>query len=156
MEIYSKHCQSQTGRARELKFERMFIPHYVSGVRCHVSRVMCHVSPVMCHMSPVTCHFFCIRKISFTKIGQSGGASRWRVCYQRGLPRLVLLDMSQWGNRVAWRPWHCLSGKGHGKNHKTIIKTLSIDALVRVCIRHNLIRNYLTEPSYRCNYQKEL
>ena len=22
-------------------------------------------------------------------IGQSGGASRWRVCYQRGLPRLV-------------------------------------------------------------------
>ena len=28
------------------------------------------------------------------KIGQSGGASGWRVCYQRGLPRLVftLLD----------------------------------------------------------------
>ena len=24
------------------------------------------------------------------KIGQSGGVSRWRVCYQRGLPRLVL------------------------------------------------------------------
>ena len=23
---------------------------------------------------------------------QSGEASRWRVCYQRGLPRLVLLD----------------------------------------------------------------
>ena len=23
------------------------------------------------------------------KVGQSGGASRWRVCYQRGLPRLV-------------------------------------------------------------------
>ena len=23
------------------------------------------------------------------KIGQSGGASLWRVCYQRGLPRLV-------------------------------------------------------------------
>ena len=22
-------------------------------------------------------------------IGQSGGASQWRVCYQRGLPRLV-------------------------------------------------------------------
>ena len=22
-------------------------------------------------------------------MGQSGGASRWRVCYQRGLPRLV-------------------------------------------------------------------
>ena len=23
--------------------------------------------------------------------GQSGGATRWRVCYQRGLPRLVKL-----------------------------------------------------------------
>ena len=69
---------------------------------------------------------------------------------------VCLLDMSQWGNRVAWRPWHCLSGKGHGKNHITIIKTLSIDALVRVCIRHNLIRNYPTEPLYRYNYQKEL
>ena len=27
--------------------------------------------------------------LSFNKIGQSSGASRWRVCYQRGLPRLV-------------------------------------------------------------------
>ena len=26
------------------------------------------------------------------KIGQSGGASQWRVCYQRGLPRLVLFQ----------------------------------------------------------------
>ena len=25
-----------------------------------------------------------------TKIGQRRGASWWRVCYQRGLPRLVL------------------------------------------------------------------
>ena len=28
-------------------------------------------------------------------IGQSGGASRWRVCYERGLPRLVSLDGAQ-------------------------------------------------------------
>ena len=25
-------------------------------------------------------------------MGQNGGASRWRVCYQRGLPRLVFLE----------------------------------------------------------------
>ena len=25
-------------------------------------------------------------------IGQSGEASRWRVCYQQGLPRLVLAN----------------------------------------------------------------
>ena len=30
--------------------------------------------------------------LSFRKIGQSGGASWWRVCYQRGLPRLVFMD----------------------------------------------------------------
>ena len=29
-----------------------------------------------------------------TKIEQSGGASRWRVCYQRGLPRLVFFQLT--------------------------------------------------------------
>ena len=33
-------------------------------------------------MSPVTCQ---------KKIKKIGGASRWRVCYQRGLPRLVFI-----------------------------------------------------------------
>ena len=27
-------------------------------------------------------------------IGQSGEASRWRVCYQRGLPRLVFININ--------------------------------------------------------------
>ena len=56
---------------------------HVSHVTCHVSHVTCHMSRVTCHMSHVTCHF------SFL-FGQSGEAYRWRVCYQRGLPRLVL------------------------------------------------------------------
>ena len=43
VQICSKHCQSQTGRARDKTFERMFIPHYVSCVMCHVSCVTCHV-----------------------------------------------------------------------------------------------------------------
>ena len=47
-----------------------------------MSRVTCHVSCVMCHMSHVT-----IFSSSF--FGQRGEAYRWRVCYQRGLPRLV-------------------------------------------------------------------
>ena len=57
----------------------MLTPHHVSYVMCHMSRLKCHVSGVTCHMSGVTCHFFL----------QSGEASRLRVCYQRGLPRLV-------------------------------------------------------------------
>ena len=57
---------------------------------CYVSHVMCHVSCVTCHVSRVTCHmslFF----FFFFFFGQSGEAYRWRVCYQRGLPRLVFL-----------------------------------------------------------------
>ena len=70
----------------------MFTPHPVSCVTCHVSPVTCHLSHVTCHMSPVTCHLthviliFCYQKKKIL----SGEASLWRVCYQRGLPRLVL------------------------------------------------------------------
>ena len=47
--------------------------------------VMCHVSRVMCQVSHVTFIYF----IFF--FGQSGEAYRLRVCYQRGLPRLVFM-----------------------------------------------------------------
>ena len=40
-------------------------------------------------MSGVTCH----KK-------KSGGASRWRVCYQRGLPRLVFTELAPWADSV--------------------------------------------------------
>ena len=44
---------------------------------------------LFCHLPPVI--FFCIHKKKLQqKIGQSGGASRWRVCYQWGLPCLFL------------------------------------------------------------------
>ena len=61
---------------------------------CHVSCVTCHVSCVTFHVSHVACHlylilFFLNTYISFRKNWKNGGASRWRVYYQRGLPRLV-------------------------------------------------------------------
>ena len=56
----------------------MFTPHHMSHVICHMSHVRCQVSGVRCHMS---CLFFYF--IYFFR--QSGEASRWRVCYQRGL-----------------------------------------------------------------------
>ena len=74
----------------------------VPCVMCHESHVMCHQSCVTCHMSCVTCHMSTknlkkLKKNIYTSeiIGQSGGASWWMVCYQRGLPRLVLLAASQ-------------------------------------------------------------
>ena len=69
-----------------------------------MSCVMCHVSPVTCHVSPVTCHLSNVKQKKFKdkkkimtffylkKIRKIGGASRWRVCYQRGLPRLVFIN----------------------------------------------------------------
>ena len=72
----SKHHKSQTIRARELKFW-----HNVQ----HLSHIACHVSLFMCHMSHVTCH------MSHVFLG---GASQWRVCYQLGRPREVLVITS--------------------------------------------------------------
>ena len=62
----------------------MFTPH-------SMSHVMCHVSHVTCHVSCVTCHNFFYLFFYFFIFGQSGEAYRWRVCYQRGLPRLVFI-----------------------------------------------------------------
>ena len=47
----------------------------------------------MCHVSRVKCHFFI-----FIFFGQTGGVSRGRVGYQRGLPRQVEVrqELDQW------------------------------------------------------------
>ena len=52
----------------------------------YVSFVMCHVSRVTCHLSHVNLFLLLLFKQLNLLIG---GASRWRVCYQRGLPSLV-------------------------------------------------------------------
>ena len=63
----------------------------MSNTTCHVSYVRCHVSDVVCHVSHVTCHMSHVTIIYiFIYFGQSGEVYRWRVCYQRGLPRLVI------------------------------------------------------------------
>ena len=61
---------------------------------------MCHVLGVTCHLSHVkkkknNCYkkkkkdFFILKKI-----GQSGGAGRWRVCHQWGLPHQVYITLA--------------------------------------------------------------
>ena len=52
----------------------------------------CHMSSVTFHMSHVTCH---VLHVTFKEKIQSGEAYRWRVCYQRGLPRLVLINFDK-------------------------------------------------------------
>ena len=86
MEISSNHHNFQTVRARDLKFwHNVHHPLCVQCVMCHVSRVTCHVSRVTYLVSHVWGHMS-QKKIYFL---YSVGASWWRVCYQRGLPRLV-------------------------------------------------------------------
>ena len=52
-----------------------------------MSRVTCHVSHVTCNVSHVTCK----KKINTNN--KNCGASWRRVCFQRGLPRLVFTDL---------------------------------------------------------------
>ena len=86
----------------------------VSCIWCQVSGVRCQVLRVRCHVSGVTCHFFSSIFFWTTWWGysvegllstgptpsslQSDEASRWRVCYQRGLPRLVYWQIYLFGN----------------------------------------------------------
>ena len=76
MKISSTNLHSQTVRARELKFWEGSPPP-----TCHVSCVTCHLSHVTCHMS-----FVIQQKIIILRRDE---ASRWKVCYQRDLIRLV-------------------------------------------------------------------
>jgi hypothetical protein len=62
----------------------MFTPPPLKHVTCHVSHVTCPMSRVICHNYFI--YFF---------FGQSGEAYRWRVCYQGGLPRLVLIQLEK-------------------------------------------------------------
>ena len=63
VQIPSKNCQSQIGRAGELKFwenvqpPRPCVTYHVSGVTCHVLGVTCHVSRVRCHVSHFSSSF---------------------------------------------------------------------------------------------------
>ena len=74
VKISSKHSQSQTGRARELKFWENVHPTlcvmcHVSDVGCHVSRVTCNFSLVTCHLSHVQiCFLFFFTLIFFDKV----------------------------------------------------------------------------------------
>ena len=75
---------------------------------CHMSDVTCLVSGVTCQVSGVMCIFVFI----FFFFKQSDGASCWRVCYPRGLPRLVqvLKDIKIAPLVLKLRPYLLLGG----------------------------------------------
>ena len=82
VDISSIPLQFQTIWARDLKFwENVHLP---PCVKCHISRFKCHMSHNKRRVSHVNLNF----RIKKKKL--NGGANCWRVCYQWGLPRLVL------------------------------------------------------------------
>ena len=68
---------------------------------CHMSRVTCHVSCVRCQVSHVSYYIFFFL--------QRGGASRGRVCYQWGLPRLVFNGFATFSQYYrGYHTWPCM------------------------------------------------
>ena len=59
----------------------------------NVSCVLCHMPHVNCHVLHITKKCIYIFFLSFS--GQRIGGIWWRVCYYRGLPRIVLIVNSQ-------------------------------------------------------------
>ena len=83
---------SQTVRARDLQFSHnihysLFVQCHMSGVTYQVMHVGCHISLFMCHVPCVMCYVSYVIYIFFL---QSGWVGWLRLCYQQGLPRLVL------------------------------------------------------------------
>ena len=87
---YSTHHNSQTLRASDLKFVHNIYHLSLFMCKCNMSRFTCHMSHVI---------FSFIFFSSFFLL--NGGASRWRVCYQRVLPHIVVeqLGYTRSGNR---------------------------------------------------------
>ena len=81
---------------------------------CHVSRVMYNVSCVTCHMSQ--------------KKGQSGEASPSRVCYQQGLPCLVIKCPYNNITLAMWQVLHLLQSQFQENNPLVIINAKRLSA----------------------------
>ena len=85
----------------------------------------CHMSCVMCHMSHVKYH----RWYLFLFF-QRGEANQWRVCYQRGLTRLVLLinmwivsdspGLKDFLAMSAVAMWECLHTRSRGQQARLL------------------------------------
>ena len=74
---------------------------FLSCVMCRMSCVRYHMSSVGCQVSQVTSK----KEKKEEKKEQGVGASRWRICYQWGLPRLVFLLIS-----ISMILYNCVDG----------------------------------------------
>ena len=88
-----------------------------------------HVSYVTCEVPCVTFYFI------FYFFGQSGGAMWWRVCYQQGLPHLVLMSIQV-----------CSSLAGY-KQHNECLDTHHTYSLMQTT-RYNLLYTVLYTVVY--------
>ena len=97
---------------------------------------MCQMSDVKCHMSCVTCHMS-----FFSFFFQSGQASQWKVCYQRGLPRLVFNPQM----KMTYLSWH----KPHMNSIGEVCDSLGTDSLTSF-VRNHWATGWLRVNSTSC------
>ena len=101
----------------------------MSCVRCQVSGIRCQVSGVRCQASCVTWHIDIYKYIyTFFLLLSIGGTSRWRVCYQWGLPRVVI-DIFCF--HLFWLGWHIckLNGKTQADFRRKTFRRVSLRRL---------------------------
>ena len=86
---FSRHLESQTVWARDLKFcENVHFPPFVT----------CHMSCVTCHVCLVTCR----AHIYFSFFRKIGEPSQWWICYQWDLPCLVIKSFWYFAKKKAF------------------------------------------------------
>ena len=95
---------------------RIFKKLYIPNCNSWQDEILWKISPPPHNVSHVGCHVSSFKyPFSVFFVGQSGGASQWRVCYQRGLPCLVLLlngciSTIQCGAlEYMWVPWRAVN-----------------------------------------------
>ena len=81
----NRRTNGQTDGQRDGKIDlQKALAQWADALKVKVNRI----SVVILAPKTMSLLFLHLKKI-FKQIGQSSGASPWRVCYQRGLPRLV-------------------------------------------------------------------
>ena len=99
-----------------------------------------HVSCVTCPGSPVTC--------------QIGGASWWRVCYQRGLPRLVYKPIMKFQKQFGYlliKLWKHMSKCHHPSTKGLVVgvfQRLWWKSIIRWLIYYFVFFCFWKNPSY--------
>ena len=111
----------------------LFSAHYPSTMKLvwFYCFVFTSLSPLVVFVVVVVVFVF----FFFFFFGQSGGASRWRVCYQQGLPRLVLYSFLSYNTDTIFHlRSSCIHRFNHTNETKNYFSNFKVSFLVQARI----------------------